>query len=46
MYDIILKATTIKDAHTMLDLVCEFSTAHQFKFNPDKIFEHLSDNET
>ena len=48
--DVILIATTIKDAQTMLDVVSEFSTTHQVKFNPDKtgvlIFKHLSDNET
>lgn len=47
--DIILIATSLKDAQTMLDVVSEFSKTHQVKFNPDKtgllIFKHVSDTE-
>ena len=48
--DIILIATFINDAQTMLDVVSEFSNTHQVKFNPDKtgllIFKDVSDTET
>ena len=48
--DIILIATSLTDAQTMLDVVSEFSKTHQVKFNPDKtgllIFKHASDIET
>jgi len=48
--DIILIATSIKDAQTMLDTVTEFSKTHQVKFNPEKtnlvIYKSPNDNET
>ena len=47
--DIILVATSLKDAQKMLDLVSEFSTSYQVKFNPDKtsflIFKSKNHNE-
>jgi len=48
--DIILIATSIKDAQTMLDTATEFSKTHQVKFSPEKtnlvIYKSPNDNET